>query len=106
VTAYYLDRSGRHREFASFPREMADHPCWYSPARMLADRERLVHDGDELTKKLVDAAIQGHQVWLVVSEINEVDEYLFRPLQRSLTVDLSKSRDSLGVFCFTLRDRP
>jgi mannosyltransferase len=99
VVDYYLDRSGHHAEFTSFPRDNRDHPCWYSVSHLLADPTRLGREGEMLAEQLAVAARQGHAVWLLASEADEVNTRLYDPLFRRLVIDESRSVKRARLIC-------
>jgi len=102
VVAYYLDRAGHHATLRSFPPEVGDHPGWYSEVQMRREPARLAHEGETLAETLAVAARQGHAVWVLSSGPVEIDNYLYRPLLRNLTVDQSRSVKDWRVYCLKL----
>jgi hypothetical protein len=99
VVAFYMDRAGHHREFRSFPYEISEHPGWHSPERMMRDPDRLRREGEELAATLWRAAERGHGIWILPSGANPIDQYLYAALDDHLTIDETRSRRDIEVFC-------
>jgi hypothetical protein len=105
VVDYYLDRAGHHSEFISFPFENRDHPCWHSVSHLLADPARLAREGEALADRLTEAARQGHTVWLLASEDDQVNTRLYDPLFRRLVIDDARSVMHARLVCLKLPSR-
>jgi 4-amino-4-deoxy-L-arabinose transferase-like glycosyltransferase len=103
VFSYYLDRAAHPAELFSFPSEIAQHPGYYNPNRLLADPARLATDGEHLAQMLASRARQGATVWVLTSDPSDVDGYLYRPLITALAIDETCSRRDLQLACMRLR---
>lgn len=98
VTEYYATRAGFVGAFTTFPSETNQHPGWYSAPRLLRDRNRLAEDGRETAARLAAIGQQGHGVWLVASQPNEIDDALWNPLLEQMDFDQTRSHPDVRLF--------
>jgi hypothetical protein len=87
ITGYYAARSGFHGTIETFPSEVSDHPGWESTSRMLENPSRLEQDGARMASELIEAARQGHRVWLLPTARGPINDFFFPLLFRELEPD-------------------
>jgi len=97
VVEYQLHRAGLHPKIYSFPPEIADHPGWYSPNRILAD-PTLPLKGKRLAEALELAARGGKGIWVLLSAHQNIDRHLAAPLFSALALDPSRGSMEVGLF--------
>ena len=89
VTEYYLHRSDRRPTIYSYPPEIAEHPGWYSPNRILSsqsDFDELTLKGKVLADQLASGGAHGKSsVWVLLSNQQPpIDNTFLKPLQEAL----------------------
>lgn len=98
VVEYYLDRAHHPMSLLSYPAEVGEHPGWHSPARLLADPDKLADEAEKLAEALASEA-PGRRVWLLASPRNQVDSSLLVALARRFVVDEQHTDRRFGLYC-------